>query len=265
MNKEQICEAFCSDLVVTDVPAGLAVRTSFMASDGDAIGFYVTRHPSDQTKFRVEDSGMVIPMIEANGVNLDGGPRALAFHRLLEEYGASYDPEAMELYTEYVSESDLPAEAMRFVALLLRVQDLELLTQENVENTFKADVSEELRRVFDGKAALTFHAPPTLGLAEFEADVVINSENNPTLAVYVATTDQRVDEAVMLWMENRFKKAGVKVALVLEKEKPAQISNRSLRRAMNRLDATPVFRGGDVQAAMERIATTAGVSLETQH
>jgi hypothetical protein len=204
-------------------------------------------------------------MIEAAGVNLDGGPRALAFHRLLDEYGASYDPEAMELYSEYVYEADLPSEAMRFVALLLRVQDLELLTHESVENTFRADVSEELRRVFDGKATLSFHAPPTPSLAEFEADVVIQRDAQTTLAVYLATTDARVDEAVMLWMENRFKKADVKVALILEKEKPAQISNRSLRRAMNRLEATPVFRGGDVQAAMDRLATMAGVQIETQH
>lgn len=33
----------------------------------------------------------------------------------------------MEVHSRYVSESELPAEAMRFVALLLRLQDLEWL------------------------------------------------------------------------------------------------------------------------------------------
>lgn len=259
MNKNLLCEAFCNDLDVSDVPAGFAVRTGFLLRDGDAIGFYITRHPKNESLFRVEDSGLVIPMLEAAGVNLESGQRSVAFQRLLSEYQASFDSESLELHSEYVIQEDLPAEALRFVALLLRVQDLELLTSESVENTFRDDVRADIERLFEGKAAVEFSVPPHKDLDEFEADAVIRAPNEKTLAVYFATGDARVNEAVLLWMENRHVQANVQVALLLEREKPAQISNKSLRRAMNRLDATPVYRG-DEKAAMERIGRLAGVA-----
>lgn len=261
MNKQMLCEAFCQDLEVSNVPAGLVVRTGFMTRDGDAIGFYITRHPTDAKLWRVEDSGLVIPMIEAAGVNLDSGTRATAFHRILEEYGASFDQEASELHSEYVSESDIPSEAMRFVALLLRVQDLELLTAETVANTFREDVQADLDRYISGLASVAYRVAPHRLLRDYEADALITS-SNCTLALYFATTDERVNESVILWMENKERQTGLKVALMLEREKPAQINSRSLRRAMNRLDATTVYRDDEI-GAISRIAQLVGVNLET--
>lgn len=263
MNKQLLCEAFCQDLNVHDVPAGLAVRTGFSSRDGDAIGFYVTRHPQDAGQWRVEDSGLVVPMLEAAGLNLESGARAAAFHRLLAEYSVSYDAEAMELHSEYVSEADLPAEAMKFLALLLRVQDLELLSPETVANTFREDVVSDLDRLFANRAAIAYRVPPHKRLAEFEADAVIKNGDN-LLALYLATTDERVNEAVILWMENQRLQTGVKVALMLEREKPPQINNRSLRRAMNRLDATTVYRD-DEEGSLSRVAMLAGLKMEARN
>lgn len=259
MNKEMLCEAFCQDLDVTTVPAGLAVRTGFVSRDGDVIGFYVTRHPLDAGLWRVEDSGLVVPMLEASGLNLESGTRAAAFHRLLAEYAASYDPESMELHSEYVSESDLPSEAMRFLALLLRMQDLELLNPESVANTFREDVVADLERLFSDRAKVKYRTSPHKRLAEFEADAVIQN-GEEVLALYLATTDERVNEAVILWMENKNLSTGVKVALMLEREKPPQINNRSLRRAMNRLDATTVYRDDEI-GSMSRVASLVGMQM----
>lgn len=261
MNKQLLCEAFCHDLDVSSVPAGLVVRTGFMTRDGDAIGFYVTRHPLDPARWRVEDSGLVVPMIEATGVNLDSGARAVAFHRLLDEYGTAFDAEAMELHSEYVSETDLPSEAMRFVALLLRVQDLELLNSETVANTFREDVVADLDRFLSSGATIQYKTAPHKLLKDFEADALIQKDG-ASLALYFATTDERVNEAVILWMENKDRKVGLKVALMLEKEKPPQINNRSLRRAMNRLDATTVYRDDEI-GSMTRVASLVGLDLTT--
>lgn len=261
MNKQLLCEAFCQDLDVSNVPAGLVVRTGFMNRDGDAIGFYVTHHPLDSGLWRVEDSGLVIPMIEAAGVNLESGPRAAALHRLLNEYSASFDAEAMELHSEYVSEAELPSEAMRFVALLLRVQDLELLNTETVANTFREDVVADLDRYISQRATIRYRAAPHERLKDFEADALIQKDG-VSLALYFATSDERVNEAVILWMENKQLSVGLKVALMLEREKPPQINNRSLRRAMNRLDATTVYRD-DEFGSMTRVASLVGMSLET--
>lgn len=263
MNKQMLCDAFCQELDVSCVPAGLVVRTGFMSRDGDAIGFYVTRHPHDAARWRVEDSGLVIPMIEAAGVNLESGMRAVAFHRMLSEYGASYDAESAEMHSEYVLEADLPAEAMRFVALLLRVQDLELLNTETVASTFRDDVVADLDRLVAPSATVTYRVAPHPQLRDFEADALIRN-GAQTLALYFATTDERVNESVILWMENLHRGTGLKVALMLEREKPTQINNRSLRRAMNRLDATTVYRDDEV-GSMERVATLVGMNLSLTH
>lgn len=263
MNKEALCAAFCQNLEVANVPAGLVVRTGFMTRDGDALGFYVTRHPNDPGLWRVEDSGLVVPMLEASGVSLDSGSRALALHRLLEEYGASFDGEAMELRSDYVAEKEVPAAAMAFVALLLRVQDLQLLNTDTVASTFREDVIADLDRLLSPRAAIKYRVAPHERLKDFEADAVIESEGQ-ALAVYFATNDERVNEAVILWMENRDRQAGLKVALMLEREKPPQINNRSLRRAMNRLDATTVYRDDEL-GSMTRLASLVGLELQSLH
>lgn len=264
MNKQQLCEAFCGELSVRDVPAGLAVKTAFQFKDGDSVGFYVVRHPTIPGKYRIEDSGLLIPFIESTGVSLETGTRSEAFARLLSEHNAQFDDDALELHSGYVDEQHLPHEAMRFVSLLLRVQDLELLHPDVVENTFKDDAKAAISARFASVAEVEFDAAPTEQLNEFTADVVIRPSSGRPVALYLGTRDSRVDEAVMLWMENRWQKAPAHVALLLEKEKPSTISGRSLRRAQNRLDATAVFRG-DESAAMDRLARLAGLDAQSVH
>ncbi len=259
MNKDQLCEAFCGELEVRKVPAGFAVRTGFSANDGDAIGFYITRHPSDGSLYRLEDSGMIVPMLEASGVNLESGTRAEAFARLLSEYNSHFDDDALELHSDYVSEPDVPAEAMRFIALLLRVRDLELLNHETVKNAWSEDAQAALIDHFSGKANLEFHAMVSDALPDFIVDAVIRPKNGTPVALYFATSDSKVDEAVMLWMESRLAKKDIKVALLLENEKAPQVSGRPLRRAMNRLDALSSFRG-DESGAMSKIGGLVGVA-----
>ena len=258
MNKDQLCEAFCGELEVRKVPAGFAVRTGFSANDGDAIGFYITRHPNDSSMYRLEDSGLLVPMLEASGVNLNSGTRAEAFTRLLSEYKSHFDDDALELHSAYVSEKDVPAEAMRFIALLLRVRDLELLNHETVKNAWSDDAQQALKKYFAGKATLEFHSMISEAMPDFLVDAVIRPVSGSPIALYFATSDSKVDESVMLWMESRLKTKDMKVALLLENEKAPQISGRPLRRARNRLDATSSFRGDEI-ASMAKIAGLGGI------
>lgn len=258
MNKQLLCEAFCGELEVREVPAGLAVKTAFRASDGDAIGFYITRHPTDPTLARIEDSGLLVSMLEAHGADLDRGARSEALGHLLSEYEATYDDDAGELQSRYVQDPDLPAAAMRFIALLLRVRDLELLSPDNVASTFRQDAERTLRNFFSGKAHLQFHVPAAENLSDFVPDALITSPGvRKNLALYFATSEQRVDEAVMLWMESEWHQRNLDVAILLETEKPPKIGGRSLRRAMNRVHIA-TYRG-DEDGSMRRIATYAGI------
>ena len=70
--KDRLCEAFCGDLNVRAVPAGLAVSTPFLAPDGDRIGFYIVK---DKDLLRIEDDGLMLPTLEASGIDFRSGTR----------------------------------------------------------------------------------------------------------------------------------------------------------------------------------------------
>src|SRR3954463_6680006 len=84
----------------------------------------------DAGRYRIEDDGTTIPMIEAEGIDLNTSTRQEALESLLTEYGARYDEEKGELTTAPLSVQKVPSAAFKFVALLLRLQDLILLTPE---------------------------------------------------------------------------------------------------------------------------------------
>ena len=61
--------------------------------------------------------------------------RSEAFNSLLNEYNVLFDEENGELSTELLTENEVAPASMAFLAFMLRVQDLLLLTQEKVANT----------------------------------------------------------------------------------------------------------------------------------
>jgi hypothetical protein len=127
--KDLLCKAFCDELVLRAVPAGLAVSTGLTLSSGEPLGFYVVG-PDPAGRYRIEDDGTTIPLIEAAGIDLDTQTRTEAVAALYDEYGVSYNAETSELSTPSLLQEEVPQRALRFVALLLRLQDLVLLTPE---------------------------------------------------------------------------------------------------------------------------------------
>lgn len=143
--KEELCRAFCNEISVREVPVGLVVSTPFRRSDGDPIGFYVVRNQSAPSMARLEDDGQTVPYLEACGVDFETQTRAKAFHALLVEYGAQYDEHEALIHTTFIPETEIPRVAIRFTALLLRLTDFLLLTQEHVESTFREDATKRIR------------------------------------------------------------------------------------------------------------------------
>jgi hypothetical protein len=258
MTKDDICNAFCGQIIVRDVPAGLAVQTPFAMQDGDLLGFYVVKS-SDSDDFRLEDAGLLVPMIEASGANLETGTRAKEFRALLDEYGAEYDSDSMEICSSFMPARDIPAAAVQFVAMLLRVQDLQLLRTDVVENTFKDDAKAAISSLLAAVADIEFDAPPDPELADYSADIVIRSKaTGAAAAVYLGTTEGHVSEAVSAWLEAQLKSCSVKISMLCETEKPP-VTHKLMRRASNRLDSVSFFRD-DETAAIEKIARQIGLS-----
>ena len=129
--KDELCKAFCQDLEIVKVPAGLAVGTEFQKSDGDHIGFYIIG-PDSAGKYRVQDDGATVPWLEACGVDLGLESGAPGLRQMLAEYGVTLDAETFEITSGPLPENAVPTAGLRLVAALLRLQGSDLMPHEHI-------------------------------------------------------------------------------------------------------------------------------------
>jgi hypothetical protein len=254
MDKEKICAAFCDEVSIRKVPAGYAVKTAFHTADGDPIGFYIVQRPDQPNRWRLEDSGLIVPLLEAHGVTLNVGQREESFKQLLSEYRADFDENSKEIVSNWMSEDDVATASLHFATLLLRLQDLEFLAPDVVESTFRQDAQRAIEQRFSRIAKIDIDGKISDSLPNYVVDAVISTQDREPVAVYFATSEPRVDEAVILAMESRLKDMPIAVLLLLEHVKPRNVTDRALARAHNLLDGLPVFRGFEANA-MDKIAT----------
>ncbi|HXA24593.1 MAG TPA: DUF1828 domain-containing protein [Acetobacteraceae bacterium] len=247
--KDLLCKAFCDELSVRDVPAGLAIRTALSLSSGEPLGFYVVG-PDSTGRYRIEDDGATIPLIEAAGIDLDTQTRNDAIAVLYEEYGALYNEGTGELSTPPLTMDQVPHRALQFVALLLRLQDLILLTPERVASTFREDAKKAIRSTIGDRATIQEDRSPASGI-EFPADLLIEAPNRAPVAVFLAMSEQRVLEAVVAQMALMYE-AKLDCSIIALLERDSSVTRRMRQRASNRLAAMPIFEG-DERAAVQRI------------
>jgi hypothetical protein len=261
--KEALCQAFCGELTLTDVPAGYAVSTAFRRDDGDSVGFYIVRDASRGGVFRIEDDGTTIPFLEEAGVEFSTEARSAAFATLLESHQVEFDEDEMLLHTKPLREQDIPVAAMRFVAFMLRVNDFLLLTRDKVASTFKEDAARMLRARVGDRAEIQEGVPVSTSLADNIPDVVVRAANRRPVAVFFGSSAQRVYDAILLQMQALYEaEEDVAVIALLEND---SVVNRDLRRrAANRLTALPSFRGDEVEA-IHRIEREALGAVRTVH
>lgn len=261
--KEELCRAFCDEISVREVPAGLAISTAFRRRDGDAIGFYVVRNRDNPGFGHLEDDGETIPYLEAAGVDFETKTREKALESILAEYSADFDEDESVIRTEEMPERDLPRFAIHFVALLLRLSDFLLLTEEHIESAFREDVKKRVREAVGDRAEIIEDEPVSERLREVRPDMVLHAEGRDPVALFLAQSAQRVNDAIFLQMAALYEaRESISVIALLETEISV---NRDLRqRAANRLTTVPVYRG-DEDAAVQRIQREVVGSPPTVH
>lgn len=249
--REELCAAFCAGLQIHEVPAGLAVGTPFDRGDGDKVGFFLVR--GAENLWRVEDDGMTIAMLVASGVDITAGERAIELQRMLIAAGASYDSENGELHTGWLEDGEIPAAALKFTALMARILELKMLHPMKIANTFREDVMAALYSRFNGRAVINEDVGVLPEIHEFLADAVLSAPGVDPLAIFIATSDARVSEAVAARALARYRYGRkVQVATVIDGERSKYISLKAQQRARNHLDAAPSFIGGE-EASMVRL------------
>jgi hypothetical protein len=243
--KKALCEEFCDQISVRKVPAGLAIGTEFEGLNGDPIGFYVVG-PDAEGKFRVEDNGATLTILEASGADLEIESRARSFSELIATYGASFNEKGGELYTPSLDASDLPKAALRFVAMLLRVQDLLMTTHERVASTFKEEALREIRQSIGAHAEIVEDTYVDDKLSEWTADAIIRAPEREPIAVFFVLTDTRLYEAIMMQMEAAYR-VKIPCTVVALLEKSDSVSPKAAAHATNRVSIRR-YRGDEQEA-----------------
>ncbi len=251
--KDDICKAFCDTVSVREVSAGLALSTTVASIDGDPIGLYVIG-PLEDGRYRLEDSGLIVPALTSAGADLENETRRQAFEDILSEYRASFDEDTMEIVSEPLVMSDVPGAAIRFISLLLRVSDLAMMAQEKAASTFKNDATTRLLERVANEAEVQEGGTLSDTLSDWEPDLVIRTTSREPVALFLVQTDHRALEAMLLKADVDRTSAPGSVVALLEREN--SISKKTRVRAHNRLDAVPIY-DGDQTSAINRIATQA--------
>ncbi len=262
--KDALCRAFCGDLTLTDVPAGYAVSTTFLRDDGDSVGFYIVRDSRYADRYRLEDDGTTIPFLEGAGVEFSTEARGAAFAALLASHEIEFDDGEMLLHTRLMGEADLPAAAMRFVAFMLRVNDFLLLTRDKVASTFKDDATRMIRERIGDRASINEGQAVSAALTDNVPDMLIRAEGRRPVALFFGTSQQRVYEAILLQMQALYE-AQEDIAVIALLESDRVLTREVLRKASNRLEATPTFLGDESEAVHRVTREVLGAELRTMH
>ena len=262
--REALCQAFCGDLKLTAVPVGYAVTTTFRRDDGDSVAFYLVRDKIRPGRYRIEDDGTTVPFLEASSVDFSTDTRSVAFTSLLDGHRVEFDEDEMLLHTESLPEADLPKAAMRFLSLMLRMNDFLLLTKDKVASTFKEDAAAQILRKLEGKAQVLQDVPVSSLLSDAVPDMVIRAPNRTPVAVFFGSSPQRVNDAIFLQMQALYEvHEDVQVVALLERE---NVIGHDLRqRAANRLAALPIYKGDEATAIGRIEREVIGSGQETRH
>ncbi|MCA3556179.1 DUF1828 domain-containing protein [Aestuariivirga sp.] len=234
MNRENFCEAICSELQLRTVPLGYVLKTPFLKDDGESIAIYIRRSSADSKFYRLEDDGETVAALEAVGVDFDSESRLEALADLLRTHQASYDEAGSVLHTEYFLEDEIPARAISFMSLMNRVFDLSLLAKNRVRSRFKEDLIKLVEAQFSGTARIRIGEPIRETMKDYIVDIVVEGRDGRILAIFAGTSEVKALEALLFVNEQKKQLlSNVRAMLVLEKAKPADIKERTLSRVIN--------------------------------
>jgi hypothetical protein len=145
------------------------------------------------------------------------------------------------------------------MSMLDRVAALSAMRPELVMSTFREDAVKRIKDELAEKVPISEREPVSRALSEFEPDLILRAPDRAPVAIFIAVSDARLNEAIFLrFVADYEAKEPCSVVAVIEKEGIRLISGRVRQRAQNRLDALPVYYGEE-SAAVARIAREAAL------
>lgn len=247
--KASLKRAICAPLDVSSVPAGYAISTGFHLPDGDLLSFYLI--PDDDGLYHLEDDGMTLPNAIAAGLDLKSPIRESLLRGILSDEGLRYDDD-LSIRSDSIDISAIGKAATRFVAALIRTQDLALLSRENVAASFADDV----------RADLAARLPETLAIDESpirsdagSPDIILRHRSTGLLAarVFAASGDLRLMDAIVEYQDSR---DGDSPVIAVVDRRKNRVSERRFNTATNKGLQMAVVDGPD-HGWIERVIAVA--------
>ncbi|RUT26908.1 hypothetical protein C0V97_03600 [Asaia sp. W19] len=253
--KKELCRAFCSELSVHEVPAGLAFSGLFEDLNGDRVSGYLIR---DRENPYLTDDGSFLSDLESVGIDTLGGTRAKFLASVLATGNAFVDHSTMTIRTPDLDSEPSPLEITRFLSALVRAQDVAFWSKERVKSTFAEDFYNALDARVSSRARLRRNATINDSLMDFPADILLEPYNGGIpVAMFLAQTVERLNEATLLAQEMRIRgERAAKIAAVSDTGDGLSFANRKVARALNRIEGLIVYRQ-DEEAALDRIVRLA--------
>lgn len=260
--QQALCAAFCGQLHVDKVMAGWLVTSPFTMPDGDPVRFYIMDGGSDTVW--LEDDGTQIGMLEAEGVSLDKGTaRRDDFDFTLASHQAHFDEQTGLICSDKMPRDAVGPAAVKFMALMMRIQDFALLSVDRVQNAWFEDVVQKIHQAYDSVATVEENAPVSSEFNNWPADVVIRKEGLEPTAIFLATSNSKGLQALVLKMElEKYQHIACSVILIVEKPTKPKLNEATYALSQSRLDRVLSYVGAesDIVAA---IGKTAGLEHRT--
>jgi Domain of unknown function DUF1828 len=205
----------------------------------------------------LEDDGTTIPYLEAAGIDFETQTRRKALAAILDEYNAQFDEDEATICTREMPEHEIARAAIGFAALLLRLSDFLLLSQDHVESAFKEDAKKRIRDAIGDRATVVEDQLINEHLSEVRPDLLIRATTRDPVAVFLAQSPQRVNDAIFLQMA-AFYESHSALSVVALLEADSSVSSKLRQRAANRLSAVPIYRNDEDQAVSRIVREAIG-------
>lgn len=249
--QDRICKAFCAEVRVTPFKGGYGVSTPFQDRQGDMLGYYVLG-PDALGKYRIVDNSLTVARFESEGATLDSETRLSAFNEILSSYGAALEEEDGEISMGPINHADLDRKSLDFMAMLLRLQDMYLLTHERTKNTFMEDVENKLNSLTIDGLSIESGAPVAANLTDVIPDYLLKKDGiDRPVALFVVSQNEKIWQAMHLKMLADYEtETPLSVVALLHSDKVGTAPLRA--KADNRLDGVPKWEGDEI-AALGRV------------
>lgn len=229
--QNKICTAFCDGFRVREIPKGYSITSPFTWMESEPLTFYASEKGG---KIKFEDSGASLMYLEDIAGDLTTDTRMETVRELARQHHVNYDDDNVTFSSQWMDAAQAGRGVIDFLSFMNRLQDLQFLSREKAENLFREDLIECIKSHFtDGYVVRERHeiSPDKGG---YISDVFVEANNGASAAVYAATAEVKVLEALLAAdLVRRENLTSITPILVFEDFITSPISQKNRKRSMN--------------------------------